>query len=90
MKDEMVKIGRLALREEGKLWNAYYAMPDAMKGAIFLGSIQLRFVQDGKRKKLFMDLMREAVADIIEEKVGMRPTWGGEKPAPEHERAGHS
>ena len=35
--------------------------------------------------------MREAVADIIQEKTGHRPTWpDGLQVAPEHERAGHS
>ncbi len=29
-----MKIGRLAMRHEGNFWNAYYAMPDTMDGAI--------------------------------------------------------
>lgn len=84
------EIGRLALRHEGATWNAYYAMPGTMDGAIFLGSIAMRFVEDVKRKNAFMDMMREAVSDLIEEKTGQRPTWPkGAEPAPEHERAGH-
>jgi hypothetical protein len=35
-----------------------------------------------------MDLMKEAVADIIEQKTGDRPDWRGPRPAPEHERGG--
>jgi hypothetical protein len=36
-------------------------------------------------------MMREAVADILEEMTGHRPTWpDGPQPAPQHERAGHS
>lgn len=82
MKDHQ-QIGRLALREEGDEWKAYYAMPDTMKGALFLGSIKMRFVVGNEqRKNIFMGLMREAVADIIEEKVGIRPVWGGPKAAP--------
>src|SRR3954469_14897930 len=83
-------IGRLAMRVEGNLWVAYFALPDSMEGAIFLGSIQMRFVQaDKQRKTAFMDLMREAVGDIFEEKIGERPTWPeGERRAPEPERAG--
>lgn len=85
------KIGRLALRVEGNLWVAYYALPENMKDAIFLGSIQMRFVQDKERRAAFMNLMREAVGDILEEIVGVRPMWPeGEQPAPEHERAGRA
>jgi hypothetical protein len=85
------QIGRLALRHEGNWWNAYYAMPDTMDGAILLGSIAMRFVEMQERKNAFMTLMREAVSDIIEEKTGTRPTWPEPRgqPAPESERSGH-
>lgn len=86
---ERQQIGRLAMRHEGDNWNAYYALNDTMDGAVFLGSIRMTIVADPKHKRAFMDLMQAAVADIIEEKIGVRPTWGGEKAAPEHERAGH-
>jgi len=81
------QIGRLALREEGNMWNAYYAMPDTMVDAIWLGSIAMRFVQKEERKDAFMELMKQAVADVIEYTHGARPTWP-DKPtkAPEHER----
>lgn len=85
MKDH-AQVGRLAMREEGDEWRAYYALPDTMKGALFLGSIKLKFVERPERKKAFMDLMREAVADIIESQIGIRPVWGGEKVAPFWER----
>lgn len=89
MTDRM--IGRLALRVEGDLWVAYYAPPDSMQGALFLGSIQMRFVQDAQRKAAYMGMMRDAVADVIEEVVGARPSWpDGAQPAPEHERAGRA
>jgi hypothetical protein len=40
---DMTQIGRLALREEGEWWNAYYyAMPGTMDGALHLGSIRGR------------------------------------------------
>lgn len=86
------KIGRLALRHEGANWNAYYAMPGTMDGAIFLGSIAMRFVVDKPdRKDAFIGFMREAVSDLIEELTGQRPSWpDGVQTAPEHERAGHS
>ena len=88
---DRVQVGRLAMRVEGDNWNAYYALPDTMEGAIPLGCIRLAAVADKpERKKAFMDLMREAVADIIEEKVGLRPTWGEPETAPERERSGRA
>lgn len=87
---DSTKVGRLALRHEGTMWNAYYALPGTMDGAIFLGSIAMRFVADPARKNAFMAMMREAVSDLIEEQTGERPTWpDGPQPAPQHERAGH-
>jgi F0F1-type ATP synthase membrane subunit a len=84
------QIGRLAMRAEGSLWNAYYAMHDTMTGAIFLGSIRLASVVDNPaRKQAFMDMMRDAVGDTLKEVTGTSPTWGGAAPAPEHERGGH-
>lgn len=77
------------MREEGTLWVAYYALPNTMDGALFLGSIAMRFVRDRERKRIFIDLMKEAVSDLIEEQTGERPTWpNSEQPAPEHERGG--
>ena len=83
------RIGRLALRQEGNNWNAYYARDDSMEGAVFLGSLCMAFATNPKRKQQFMDLMRECVADLIEEASGVRPVWGGPERAPEHERSGH-
>jgi hypothetical protein len=85
---EMVKMGRLALRKEGSHWNAYYALPGTMDGAIWLGSIAMRFVLDEKRKNQFIDMMRACVSDLVEELIGHRPEWpDGVQPAPEHERS---
>ena len=88
----IVKIGRIALREEGLNWNAYYALTETMEGAIFLGSIARRFIIDNpERRAAFIGLMREGVSDLIEERTGQRPTWpDGIQPAPEHERAGNA
>lgn len=77
------------MRVEGDKWTAYYAMPNTMDGAVYLGQIRMRFVADRARKDAFMALMREAVSDLIESEIGTRPTWpDGPTPAPEHERAG--
>jgi hypothetical protein len=92
MTDKLAQIGRIALREEGTNWVAYYAPPDTMDGAIFLGSIVMTAVmgrQNEKRKQDFMDLMRSIITDIIKEKTGKSPVWG-EHTAPEHERSGNA
>lgn len=90
MTNELAKVGRLAMRQEGQNWVAYYALPDTMKDPIFLGSIRMAVVANPARKQQFMDMMRDIVSDIIEEETGTRPTWGGPTAAPEHERAGSS
>jgi hypothetical protein len=83
------QIGRLAMRQEGGNWNAYYALPDSMEKPIFLGSIRMGAItKNRERKEAFMDMMRDIVSDIIEDETGHRPTWGGPTSAPEHERAG--
>lgn len=92
MTKQPLQIGRLAMRVEGKMWSAYYAQADTMKGAIFLGSIAMRFVSDIERKRAFMALMREAVSDLIEELTGIRPIWPDPDgaTAPAHERPGQA
>lgn len=86
----MIAIGRLALREEGEIWCAYYAQPDTMVDAIFLGCILLTAVATPERKQAFIDLMRELVGDLIEQKIGKRVTWSDPERAPESERAGRA
>ncbi len=91
MANKLQKIGRLAMRAEGDTWRAYYALTDTMDGAIELGSIAMRFVQDRARRDQFIAIMREAVSDLIEEATGDRPQWPDPpQTAPEHERAGSS
>lgn len=86
------QIGRLAMRQEGDLWVAYYALPNTMKDAIFLGSIQMAIVTDWQAKEIFMALMRDAVSAIIKDQTGITPSWPDEggKRAPEHERSGRA
>lgn len=83
---EQQRIGRLAMREQGDRWVAYYALDNTMDGAIELGSIAMAFVDRPDRKQQFMDLMRECVGDVIQRQTGTRPNWGGPESAPEHER----
>ena len=86
-----IEIGRLAMRQEGGNWNAYYADSDSMKDALFLGSVKMNAIIGRPAiKKAFMAVMQEIVSDIIEEATGHRPDWGGEHAAPEHERSGNA
>ena len=84
------QVGRLAFRVEGDLWVAYYALPDTMDEALFLGSIRMAIVQKTEAKHAFMAIMRDAMSDILEEQFGERPDWPDPhgRPAPEHERSG--
>lgn len=84
----MQQIGRLAMRVEGNNWNAYYALNETMEGALFLGSLQMGIARIPERKQQFLSLMRDAVADILEDRIGERPEWNDPVCAPEHERAG--
>ena len=91
-KSKIAQVGRLALRHEGEMWNAYYAEPGTMKDAILLGSVSIGLVA-GKPERMreFQLFMRDVVGDIIEETTGIRPVWPDEPvPAPEHERGGHA
>lgn len=85
------KIGRLALRHEGRYWNAYYADQQSMDGAILLGSIAMAaVVSRPPLKRAFMELMRNVVTAMLAGVAG-DVTWPDEPvAAPEHERSGHA
>ena len=88
---DLTQVGRIALRQEGEFWTAYYAQTDTMDGAILLGSIRLSTVLESpERKEAFINLMRSIVSEILEGATGLVPTWKDPTGAPEHERAGHS
>ena len=90
-KDKQVQVGRLAMRHEGKMWNAYFAKPGTMEGALHIGSIAMAGVANNpKRHNAFLTMMTELVCEILEDVSGTMPTWGAPELAPEHERAGHS
>ena len=86
------QVGRLAMRVEGEFWNAYYALPNTMEGALLLGSIRMAFVEDFSAKQIFMALMRDAVSAIIKAQTGIDAAWPDPDgiPAPQHERAGRA
>lgn len=85
--NEQVQIGRLAMRQEGRFWVAYYAHPKTMELAEELGRIAMAAIVDHpERKDAFMQLMREAVGDIIQGIAGARPIWRDPTPAPDRDR----
>lgn len=87
---KLKQVGRLAMRHEGQNWNAYYALPDTMDGAIFLGSLSMRFASIPQHKTAFMSFMRSIVSEMIRDAVGVHPEWKEPYRAPEHERSGNS
>jgi F0F1-type ATP synthase membrane subunit a len=92
MKISKTKVGRLAMRQEGTMWNAYYALSDTMKGAIPIGSIAMNAVRGNpERKDAFMGMMAEFVAEMLKEATGADVVdMTDVHPAPEHERGGNA
>lgn len=89
--DGHTQVGRIALRSEGEWWNAYYALNETMEGAILLGTVRLSAVTSNPTaKQQFITCMRTIVADVIQEKTGVRPVWNAPVPAPESERSGRA
>lgn len=84
----MKQIGRLAIRAEGDKVTAYYALIDTMDGALWLASVNRSAADIPEVWAAFKDMARAIVGQILFEKTGVRPTWGGEEAAPEHERSG--
>lgn len=83
------QLGRIALRREGEMWNAYFAKVSTMDGAILLGSIRMTALADNEpRKAAFIQLMTDIIGDITNDVVGVDPSWST-SPAPEHERSGN-
>lgn len=80
------QVGRLALRNEGEFWVAYWAHPDTMEIATEIGRIRMSAVQDQEVKGFFMQLMQIVVGNIIESETGTSPKWGGPQQAPEREK----
>lgn len=89
--DGMVEALRLAIREEGPFINAYLAQPGTMKDAKLIGSISTGLCKmDRQFFEQFKDTMARATIALTEAATGAAVVFGGERPAPEHERAGHA
>lgn len=90
MKETKQTVGRLAFRVEGDKWACYFARPDTMEGAVWMGSVMMGIVQDRERKEMFMALMRHALKEFLEEKTGGKIGWWDTERAPESERSGRA
>lgn len=62
-----------------------------MDGATKIGSIRMSMVRASeKAKDSFMETMKLAFAEAIEQALGQKPVEWETRGAPEHEKAGHS
>lgn len=84
------QLGRLAFRQEGNYWQAYYALTDTMEDAIPLSSIPMVLAQYPDVKEAFISLMQLCMNKSIEEVIGETPEWKESQKAPEHERSGNA
>lgn len=68
------QIGRLAMRHEGDFWCAYYAIPEQWETRVLLGSIRMNLIEHHRGyRDIFLSLMSDAVANIVEEITGIKP-----------------
>ena len=65
--DQYKRMGRLAFREKGKFWVAYFALDKTMNGALELGRIRMALVGRQDRKNQVMDTMREVFGDLCQQ-----------------------
>lgn len=71
-----VKIGRVAFREEGPMWNAYYARPDTMDGAILLGSLAMSIARASQEAETaFINAIHAGVTAQIREALDAEAEW---------------
>lgn len=81
------QIGRLAMREEGEFWNAYFADTESMEDALLLGSIRMTCVRGHPhRKDQFMAMMRGIIDQGVKELYDQDLKWNEPTPGPENER----
>ena len=83
---------RLALRQEDQFWNAYMAKIGTMEGALLIGSIHMRIVENSPTvKREFMDCMKSAFTRAIKDVLGISiDHWNDPRSAPETERSGNA
>lgn len=82
---------RLALREEGSMWNAYIAREDTMEGARLIGCIAMGAVRrDDRIKEAFKQVMMGVVRNAVENVTGSVIEDWETREAPAHEKAGNA
>lgn len=84
---------RLAIRAEGAMMNAYLAPANTMEGAMLLGSLLRRPLDDDAELwETWKACMRDAASVVISTVFGgdIVAEWSDETPAPEHERSGNA
>lgn len=80
---------RLAMREEGGLWNAYIAETGSMKGAILIGSVAIAPLKaNPDLKERYMQLMQDVMSDALKRTTGATTSDWDIRQAPETERGG--
>lgn len=80
---------RLAMREEGGMWNAYVATTGTMDGAILIGSAAIAPLKaNPDLKDRFMRLMQDVMADTIKRTTGATATNWTVRQAPVTDRGG--
>jgi hypothetical protein len=81
--------GRIALREEGDWWVAYWARPDTMDGALPLARVRMNLVAKDKAiKRAFIEFAQLIMTHGIEAVGGKIEGWHAPIPGPPHERGG--
>lgn len=71
-------IGRLALRQEGDYWVAYWAHADTMDDATALGSLHMRVAREPEISGAFVELMKATLAHVMWETAGAKVSWSNE------------
>lgn len=81
---------RIAFREDGEFWRAYFTKMESMEGALELASVRITVVRgDPVLQDAFMSfakgLMERAVLEVLGPKAKIT-SWNEPQIAPEHER----
>lgn len=63
-------VGRLAMRQEGKIWQAYWADQDTVQGAIPIANILISLVSTEESKQAFIECLTRCLQPKIEDSVG--------------------
>jgi hypothetical protein len=82
-----IEAGRLAFREEGALWNVYWARSQTtMAGAVLVASLALSVARLPGMREAFLAFSKTAFDALALDVTGSTATWTEPRSAPEHER----